>query len=64
VYQNDSNATVPTKTDQSSTKISSNMSSGNIQKVGGGVSKMPKNELQYDYSPEYGRSILTDVRIN
>jgi hypothetical protein len=39
------------------------MSSENIRKVGSGL-EMRKNEPRYNYSPEYGRSILTDVRIN
>ncbi len=56
IYENNSNATVVEK-------MSSNMSSENIRKIGSGL-EMRKTEPRYYYSPEYGRSILTDVRIN
>jgi len=63
IYQNLSNATLFEITTQNSTKSISNILSGNALRVvvNGQVRKI---EPTYNYSREYGRSVLTDVRKN
>jgi hypothetical protein len=62
-YPNATNTTVLERVLLTSTKIPLNISSGGVKKVvvDGPVHKI---QPQYNYSREYGRSILTDVRIN
>jgi uncharacterized membrane protein len=69
---NVTNTTVATTVSQKSTTVrtvieslrntSSKNSSGNVQKVVD--SRIKKIEPEYNYSREYGRSVLTDVRRN
>jgi len=63
IHPNVSNTTILKEIVDNSTTVSADILSGNIRRVliGG---KIQKIKPKYNYSGEYGRTVIIDVRIN